>query len=460
MGVERGERGDLLATFGVNGGRGLETGGDDERHILPSRRVETLGEERTCERASVVFSVATSSERKKMTKRKRTSTSSPRARKKATKEGREARELENARRLDKLPRELWEKILDELKGDDLFPLALSCRYFRQKQNELVERRTQNGPGSEKSHLALKTNLHRMLFKNQPASADYLRFARKEKASRGVGRKKAECIRRLAAYHGHLPLLQELQAGLKKLDPALDMEAARGGHLETLQWLIDQQGGPDTVLNEWIFAHACKGGNWETVMWLRSEDCAWTEEACEDAAEGGHWETVMWLRSEGCPWDEKTCMYAAQGGHLEMLQWLRSEGCPWDVWACTGAARGGHLDVLKWLRSEGCPWDENTCNFAAEGGQMEVLKWLRSEGCPWSVYGCEYAAEKGYLDVLKYLHENGCPWDEGTCEAAARNGHLDVLMYLHENGCPWDGRTWHEASESVREWLKENGCPQW
>ena len=98
-----------------------------------------------------------------MTKRKRTSTSSPRARKKATKEGREARELENARRLDRLPRELWEKILDELKGDDLFPLALSCRYFRQKQNELVERRTQNGPGSGKPHLALKTNLHRMLF---------------------------------------------------------------------------------------------------------------------------------------------------------------------------------------------------------------------------------------------------------------------------------------------------------
>ena len=98
-----------------------------------------------------------------MTKRKRTSTSSPRARKKATKEGRDARELENARCLDKLPPELWEKILDELKGDDLFPLALSCRYFRQKQNELVERRTQNGPGSGKPHLALKTNLHRMLF---------------------------------------------------------------------------------------------------------------------------------------------------------------------------------------------------------------------------------------------------------------------------------------------------------
>merc|ERR1711934_976475 len=429
MGVERGERGDLLATFGVNGGRGRETGGDDERHILPSRRVETLGEERTCERASVVFSVATSSERKKMTKRKRTSTSSPRARKKATKEGREARELENARRLDRLPRELWEKILDELKNDDLFPLALSCRYFRQKQKELVARPRQRGRESGKSRLALKTNLERKLDYGQPASAEYLRFARKEKASRGVGRKKAECIRRIAAYHGHLPLLKELLAGLKIIDPVLSMEAARGGQLETLQWLKTQK---DFDPDEYVFAYACKSGHLETVKWLRSEGCLWNEEACEDAAEGGHFEVLKWLRSEGCPWNARACARAAEGGHVKILKWIRSEGCPWDADACTGAAWRGHLDVLKWLRSEGCPWDENTCNFAAEGGQMEVLKWLRSEGCP---------------------------WDEGTCEAAARNGHLDVLMYLHENGCPWDGRTWHEASESVREWLKENGCPQ-
>ena len=159
-----------------------------------------------------------------MTKRKRTSTSSPRARKKATKEGRDARELENARRLDRLPRELWEKILDELKGDDLFPLALSCRYFRQKQKELVARTRQQGRESGKPRLTLKTNLERKLQKGQPVSAEYLKFARKEKASRGVGRKKAGWIRELAAYHGYLPLLQELQAGLKKLDPALDMEA--------------------------------------------------------------------------------------------------------------------------------------------------------------------------------------------------------------------------------------------
>ena len=39
-------------------------------------------------------------------------------------------EKENAAVLDKLPREVWERILDSLGQDDLFPFALTCRYFR------------------------------------------------------------------------------------------------------------------------------------------------------------------------------------------------------------------------------------------------------------------------------------------------------------------------------------------
>ena len=53
---------------------------------------------------------------------------------------RDASEDENAQRLlEKLPPEVWEKILDDLEEDDLFLLALSCRFFRQKQKELVAR---------------------------------------------------------------------------------------------------------------------------------------------------------------------------------------------------------------------------------------------------------------------------------------------------------------------------------
>jgi len=36
----------------------------------------------------------------------------------------------------------------------------------------------------------------------------------------------------------------------------------------------------------------------------------------------------------------------------------------------------------------------------------------------------------------------------------------VLKYAHENGRPWDWTTSLNAAESVREWLKENGCPEY
>ena len=96
-----------------------------------------------------------------MAKRKGSSTSRLRARLKMAKEGSEAKttstgciedecdqlerkeeqwkqnlltkkrrieKVKNARRLDKLPQEIYEKVLDNLEENDLFPLALSCRY--------------------------------------------------------------------------------------------------------------------------------------------------------------------------------------------------------------------------------------------------------------------------------------------------------------------------------------------
>ena len=131
-----------------------------------------------------------------------------------------AREIENTQRLDKLPQEVWEKILDNLKSDDLFPLALSCRYFRQKQKELVARKTrENGPGSEKSRLALKTTVWQKVGFAEPASADYVRFCSQER-EKDFGHKRDKIIRELAAYRGYLPLLQELLESSEALQPNL------------------------------------------------------------------------------------------------------------------------------------------------------------------------------------------------------------------------------------------------
>ena len=178
-----------------------------------------------------------------MAKRKGSSTSRPRTRKKVAKEGREVREVENAQRQEKLPQEVWEKILAELDENDLFPLALTSRYFRQKQKELVARTRQSGPESGKPRRALKTtftqwwwnisenNFHPL--QDQPASAEYLVFCSKEKASEDDGQKKAKRIRGLAAHHGHLPLLQKLLKSSSMLDPCTTNAAGGSSSQQSL-----------------------------------------------------------------------------------------------------------------------------------------------------------------------------------------------------------------------------------
>ena len=153
-------------------------------------------------------------------------------------------EVKNAQRLGKLPQEVWAKVLDELGENDLFPLALSCRFFRQKQKELVARSRESGPESGKPRLTLKTTLHYRPVQCPPASAEYLQFLKnceilpvdRVDDSKALGRTESEyvefiypahleasfvkdkCIRRVAAYHGHLPLLQELLEESYEKDP--------------------------------------------------------------------------------------------------------------------------------------------------------------------------------------------------------------------------------------------------
>ena len=174
-----------------------------------------------------------------MAKRKGSSTSSPRTRSKAAKEEHDAREVENGQRLlEKLPPEVWEKILDNLGENDLFPLALSCKYFRQKQKELVARPKQNG----KPRLTLKTTLRDVWnksFTGQPISAEYLRLCSKAEVPQHKLRVRNSCITRPAAYHGHLPLLQELLADSNWLGT----EYAKAWHMRhTLDQGIPQAAG--------------------------------------------------------------------------------------------------------------------------------------------------------------------------------------------------------------------------
>ena len=183
-----------------------------------------------------------------MAKRKGSSAPSrSRARKKAAEEGSDAREAENAQCLDKLPQEVWRKILANLENNDLFPLALSCRYFRQKQKELVERaierrieRVEPGWGSWKGwnrrirvyRPALKTTLLKGKRKETlPASAEYIKFCMKEEEFlKPESRHYLQC---LASLHGHLPLLQELLNSSGMIDPFITMTAGESSFSQSL-----------------------------------------------------------------------------------------------------------------------------------------------------------------------------------------------------------------------------------
>ena len=67
-----------------------------------------------------------------------------------------------------------------------------------------------------------------------------------------------------------------------------------------------------------------------------------ERLCEAAARGGHLEMLQWARANGCPWNEMTCSGAATGGHLDVPRWAREKGCPWSEETRAMAGRLGYV----------------------------------------------------------------------------------------------------------------------
>ena len=77
---------------------------------------------------------------------------------------------------------------------------------------------------------------------------------------------------------------------------------------------------------------------------------WDTATCTRAAKGGHLDVLQWARSNGCPWDEDTCAFAARCGKLDVLQWAHANGCEWIWDRCEAQAkRNQHDNMLPWLR---------------------------------------------------------------------------------------------------------------
>jgi len=211
----------------------------------------------------------------------------------------------------------------------------------------------------------------------------------------------------AARGGQLEALQWLRAAACPCDAWVCAAAAGAGQLAALQWL---RAPPSPCPCD--FSGSAQGRA-RLVCSERGDAGGASDPLHVEAARGGHVATLQWIRDNvpvapgKAPFNSSLCVCAALGGHVEMLRWLRADGCPWDTETARGAARGGHLGVLQWLDAQGCPMgdlDHLGC-IAHSNRNRAMVKWLRDtdRGHPWDPVVCAYAAWWGYAAAVQWLH---------------------------------------------------------
>jgi len=177
--------------------------------------------------------------------------------------------------------------------------------------------------------------------------------------------------------------------------------------------------------------------------------------CYYAARGGHLETLQWAREQGCQWDAWTCYDADFGGHLEVLQWARQHGCPWTAGTSYATAAGGHLAMLQWAREHGFPWNEdNVVTTLLWAGHLAALRWALSHGCPFDTLTCRLplradtwtccswrgrTAARGARRGVPMLPEAGtwrcCSW-RGRTAARGISGPVNQASRHHPESLAW------------------------
>jgi|AntAceMinimDraft_12_1070368.scaffolds.fasta_scaffold28691_1 hypothetical protein len=207
----------------------------------------------------------------------------------------------------------------------------------------------------------------------------------------------------AASGGHLAIMQFLRERGCPWTQVTCADAAGGGHLEALQWLIEggcpwdsrvgecaALGGHTHVLS-WAFARsrahslnyvrqwqpltsfAARGGHLETLQWLLERGYFLRPGDATDAARNETSNiammTCMWEHLQDDPqrpyYFFDVCLLAAESGSLPVLQWARQRELPWDTRTLVAAAIGRHEEVFVWARDNGCSHE-----------QVDTYLWMR------------------------------------------------------------------------------------
>eukprot|EP00953_Heterococcus_sp_UTEX-ZZ885_P029563 15686-Heterococcus_DN1.PRE.2 len=170
----------------------------------------------------------------------------------------------------------------------------------------------------------------------------------------------------AASDGHYELVRFCSSGCHWLDPSLAPSfAAQSGSIALMAYLMQQpesMAGLDAVV-------------------LRSALCPWDETVTRQAAAGGQLDTLRWLIDSGCPWEaDGLRATAGESGSIEALTYLQQQGLLTRTEHLTDALEfaGGHgqLAAAQWLRVQGAEWPTGSVCSMWLG---DVLEWATANG---------------------------------------------------------------------------------
>ena len=254
----------------------------------------------------------------------------------------------------------------------------------------------------------------------------------------------------AALGGHLAVIQWARSWNCPYGDTTPV-AAGEGHLDVLQWAVAN--GATTHYLTWL--NACESGKFHVLLWgLITKKIKFVPSLCCAAARGGHLNILKWLRNNNCPWDTTTTADAAIHGHHEVFYYALYNHCPIYLTEdlSNQVASKGHYEMVKVLHYLGCPLGNSICSSAASSGNLDLLKWLRSLSLPWG-RTTSSAAVFNRLEILQWAHLESCPWDNNTLYDAAQFKHFELLDWAYCNGAPWDQRLENFTEPKVITWVQ-------
>ncbi len=185
---------------------------------------------------------------------------------------------------------------------------------------------------------------------------------------------------IAAHRGNISILELARKRNLWCDIAWCLSiAAQEGHSHVIKWAFSLPDIYEVNDHTSLCYLAARAGLTDQLEILTEQyGCPLSIVVFVEAARGGHIETMVWLKNNGCLWNAAACASAAAAGQLEALQWLREHGCPWNRLTCADAAATGQLEVLQWARENGCPWDKEQClNHAILFDKHNVIAWIQN-----------------------------------------------------------------------------------